>query len=272
MKSISRFIAVLVTGSALLVSCMQSGSKSSEATNGEAISKEEIKQDVEDVLFPIPDPIAFFQMLEDIGASYQAKVFNPVSNAESYFQDNVKAINLGVYGADLSYATAYEDKEHINAYTRTMKKLIDDLGIKVDYSFLLEDETKDLLADHDSLVSLTTNVFYETYEFLHNESDPSLAALMVNGFYIEGLYISTHISEDTYNNLEMVKLIYEQSKPLEKLMSLNAKFEGNQYLETIQGALAKLKALYDETDGSLNEEQLNKIMTTIADIRATIVS
>lgn len=211
-------------------------------------------------------------MLEDIGANYVGNVLNPTELIEKYFTSNVKAANLGVYAADLSYATVYDNKDAIDSYTQALKILIDDLSIKIDYKNLISEETKQKTTNSDSLIKLTAEIFYDTYEFLYQESDPALAALMVNGFYIEGLYIATHISKDTYDNVEMVKIIYSQAKPLDKLIELNSKFSDNQYVSTLQTALNKLKAHYETSDGSLTKEQLDAITSTIGSIRSTLVS
>lgn len=269
LKSIILNLLVL---SFLVVSCKQSTEDKSQTNEGEKLSKEEILKGLEEATFPLPEPMSVYRMLEDIGASYVGDVLNPVESLEKYMITNVKAVNLGVYAADLSYAMVYDKQEDIDKYTKTLKNLIDQLNIKIDYKTLMSEETKEKSISTDSLISVTTNVFYNMYDFLYKESDPSLAALMVNGYYIESLYIATHISEDTFNNIEIVKIIYQQSTSLGDLIELNKKFADNQYIQTLQSSLVKLKEYYDSTDGSLNKEQLNKITTTVEAIRESLIS
>ncbi len=253
-------------------SCKQSTDKASKTDTTDKLTQEEVKKGVEAVVFPLPEPMSVYQMLQEIGASYFGEVLNPVGNVENYFTANVKAVNLGVYAADISYATVYDMKDDVDTYSKTLKKLVDDLGIKIDYLKLTSEETKAKAENLDSLVSLTSELFYDIYEFLYKESDPALAAQMVNGFYIEGIYIATHISEATFDNVEMIKIIYGQAKPLEELIKLNDNFADDQYIQTIQSALKKLKALYDETDGSLSQEQLDGIKAAVETIRDSFVS
>lgn len=272
MKNTFKLTLLLVAAFAFMVSCKQAGKTGIAENTAEKLDQSEIKEGIEEVVFPLPEPMGVYQMLENIGAVYMGNVLNPVSSIEKYLVSNVKAANLGIYAADLSYATVYDAKEEIDANTSALKTLLDDLDVKVDYKKLMSDETKEKASNIDSLIQLTTELFYDTYEFLYQESDPSLAVLMVNGFYIEGLFIATHISEDTFDNVEMVNIIYGQAQPLEKLIELNSKFTENQYVETLQNALLKLKALYDATDGSLTKAQLDEITSTIATIRTSIVS
>lgn len=269
MKLKSTLLSILML--VFIVSCKQSSDTSSDTDQGDKISKDDIKEGLEAAVFPLPEPMGVYNMLEEIGASYVGEVLNPVNAAENYLITNVKAVNLGVFGADLSYALVNEKQDDIDAYSKAVKNLVDDLSIKIDYKALLSaDEDADISSD--SLVKFATDMFYNVYDFLYKESDPALAALMANGFYVEGLYIATHISDDTFNNTEMVKIIYDQAKPLAELIELNEKFSDNQYIQSLQSSLTKLKELYDATDGSLNEEQLKSITSTIEAIRATLVS
>jgi hypothetical protein len=233
---------------------------------------QEVKSDVQDIVYPLPAPFELSQQLDRAGASYVGNVLNPVSNADKYFTEKSKALALGVYGADLAYAGTYNNAKDINKYSGVLKSLVDDLGINVKYTDYFSDDSREKLNNKDTLVKVVSNVFYDTYTFLNKKSDPALAALVVSGTWVEGLYIATHITQDTYNNNEMVKLIYDQSKSLEKVISLLDKFENNEMVAGISGALKKLKAMYDETNGSLTKEQLDTITKTIETIRSSIVS
>lgn len=273
MKALFKTAFLLTLSTALLLSaCKQSTEKTTTANKGEKISQEEIKESVEKVVFPLPQPMGVYKMLQEIGASYMGNVLNPYANVENYHMSNVKSVNLGIYAADLSYATVYSKKDDVDVYTKTIKSLVDDLEIKVDYLKLTSEETRAKAQNLDSLIDLTTDIFYDTYEFLYKESEPALAVLMANGFYIEGLYIATHISDETFDNTKMVEIIYGQAEPLDELIKLNAKFADNQYIQTIQAALKKLKEQYDTTDGSLNKEQLQAIKKAVEAIRGTMVS
>ncbi|NJK87589.1 MAG: hypothetical protein HC906_18065 [Bacteroidales bacterium] len=102
--------------------------------------------------------------------------------------------------------------------------------------------------------------------------DPELAILMVAGIWTEGLFIATHISDDTYNNQEIVKIIYDQKSSLESLIEMMKNHSGDELIDSYIVAFEKLKAEYDKTDGSLTESQLKGITSAIASIRSSIVS
>ncbi len=266
-------IVLVIVLLVIFAGCRQRTTSSEEEQSSEEISMEEVQEDVKSVVYPLPSPFRLSQRLDSIGASYIGNVLNSVNNIDNYFTEKSKALALGVYGADLAYAGTYDKHQDVSKYSSVVKSLVDDLGIDIDYSKYFDRELKEeVINNKDTLVSIVSHVYYDSYEFFREKSDPALSALMVTGMWVEGLYIATHISEDTYNNYEMVKLIYDQSNSLKKVIGLLDKFGDAEVLKDIRGALVKLQSLYESTDGSLNKEQLNSITLAIESIRESIIA
>lgn len=264
----SLFVATLLV---TFFACRPSTTSTEDTSKADAIEKEEIEKSLTDLAYPLPEPFELYMILEDIGASYLNGVLNPVSNAETYMTQKSQALGAGVYAADLGYAATYNSKEDIKAYAFTMKSLLDGLGVALDYSPLMNEESRQKLEDKDSLVAFITNIFYDTYSFLEEESIPSLSGLMASGAWVEGLYIATHISDDTYNNTEIVKIIFEQGESLDELIGLLQNFKEDERVSSLLGAFEKLLALYKDAGDSLTKEQLDSITYTIETIRESIV-
>lgn len=265
-------LLIIIAGTVLVFSaCKPSTNNSVANQETEKISKDEIQQGVEEVLFPLPQPMEVYKMLENIDAAYVGNILNPVQSIDKYTLSNAKAVNLGIYAADLSYATVYDKKDDVDSYGQALKSMIDDLGIKVDYQMLTSQESRKKVENPDSLAKLTTQVFYDIYDFLYKESDPSYAALMANGYYIEGLYIATHLLKETYNSFDMLKIVCQQEQPLAEIIKLNEKFADNENIQNLQVSLKKLKAFYESTNGSINQQQLDVIAKTIETIRKSLI-
>lgn len=273
MKFNMKHFLIFIIALFLVGACKQAKQPSSgQSTDQHKLNKEEIKEGLKQVAYPLPEPFQVYNMLNDIGATYLGNIMNPVQNADKYFTDKNKAVNIGVYAADLGYAATYNNQVDFKAYSTVLKRLVDDLGVSVDYSVFQNDENKEKFSNKDTLVSYITNVFYDTYSFLYAESTPSLSGLMATGAWTEGLYITTHISKDTYNNSEMVKIIYKQGESLGKLIELLQKFDNDDMAKSLLNALTKLKGMYDATNGSLTEDQLKAITLAIENIRSSIIS
>ena len=64
--------------------------------------------DMGEVRIIIPSPIQTAILVKDVGAPYEPTILNPNENHTGYSTNYEKALNLGVYGADLGYSTIFE--------------------------------------------------------------------------------------------------------------------------------------------------------------------
>jgi hypothetical protein len=265
-------LAVILAGAIVITSCQGGKSGNQGQASADSLKKEEIAQTVKKVIYPLPSPYELSQMLNTIGAKFSAKSLNPADKADKYFTEKNKAVNLGVYGADLGYCAIYDKKQESQVYMKSVKTLIDDLGITVDYSRMLSDEFKEKVANKDTLVEVITKTIFDTYGFLSEKSNPDLAVMMVSGMWVESMYIATHISEATYNNTEMVKLIVSQKVALNKLLEQLASRNANADIKDLETKLLILKPIYDKVDKGLTPEDYKSILKTIETVRKSFVS
>ena len=61
------------------------------------------------IFYSIPSPVEMATVLKRIGATYEYDLPNDVKRAEDYQGAAQQALNLGVYGADLSYASIFNE-------------------------------------------------------------------------------------------------------------------------------------------------------------------
>jgi hypothetical protein len=266
-------LAVLFATALLLASCqggVKTGSES-QATS-DSVNVNELSQNVKDVVYPLPTPFEMTSMLNEIGARYVASSMNSSEKIDKYFTEKSKALNLGVYGADLAYAATYDQKQDVQLYSKAIKTLITDLGISIDYSSMLTEEFKEKVNNKDSLTKVITNTFYSTYKTLSEKSNADLSIMMVSGMWVELMYIATHISEDTYNNSSLVKIIAKQRDSYEKLLSLLKEHNTSKDIKELEDKLLILKPAFDKVDSGLQEKDYKLILTTIQAIRKSLVS
>lgn len=273
-KKYLKFAGLISFCAVIVMACNSNQTSKTETTNNSEtteVDKENLKSEVSDVVYPLPSPFELTNMLNDIGARFELDVLNNVGNVDKYITEKDKALNLGVYGADLSYSVTYDKKQETNLYLKATKTLLDELSITIDFGYLFEDSAKGAVQDKDSLVNLITQVYYDTYTFLQDKSSASLSALMTTGFFIEGLYIATHISDYTYDNTEIVKLIFGQKMSVNKLIELLEGYSDDEFINEIINDLTTIKAAYGENETSLTRKQLDTIKATIGKVRAEIV-
>ncbi len=265
-------LAIILIAVLFFPSCKPAQKSGSQNKTSVSIDKDKISEDVREFVYPLPTSFEVTEMLNEIGAAYILTLSNETTNVKRYLTEKSKALNLGIYSADLSYASTYNQKQATTDYINVSKILIDALNISAAIDANIIKQIENNQDDKEKLTELITNTFYDTYEFLNKNGRSEVSMLIVAGAWVEGLYIITHISEDTYNDKEMVKLVMEQKASLNKLVELlKVTKEDDATAETLK-LLKPLKALYDSIeDGAITENQLNEIKASIYSIREEII-
>jgi hypothetical protein len=270
-SKISPFVLLLAT-LILIISC-KGGTKTSEQDQAanDSLNKELLASDIKEVLYPLPAPFEMTRMLNEIGASYSSRILNSPAKVEKYVTEQSKALNLGVYAADLAYAATFEQQQDVQTYLNAIKSLADQLGVNYNYAALLSEEYKTKFENKDSLTEVITNTIYDTYEYLGEKSNPDLAVDMVAGVWVELMYIGTNISEASYNFTGLVDIISKQKDSYDKVMSLLAQRNSAPAIKDLETKLMALKPAYDKVEAGLSQTDYNLILNTIKNVRNSLI-
>ena len=258
-----------------LTDCKKSQKKGEDKTSekSEKISKEDVKKQVEEVVYPIPTTYNITKKLNEIGAGFIIGISNDVENVDKYVAEDKQAMNLGVYSADLSYTSAYGMKQYTKDYMNVTKTLIQELGITGAFSVDFYNKVEKNLDNKEKLIDLISDSFYDTYEYMNKKDKDELSLLVVAGSWIEAMYITTHISETTYHNKEIVKLIENQEKTLNDLLEAIKPYKEHESINKIIKGLTPIKNTYKNLDEEgFTKEQVMKIQTQIAKLRNEVIS
>ncbi len=266
-------ISLLVIGVFMLAACnMKRKSSGDTAESADTLEKARVEQDVREFVYPLPTTFEVTEMLNRIGAAYILTLSNPVSNVERYLTEKAKAINLGIYSADLSYASTYNQKQATIDYMDVSKKLIDALNISGAISPDIVEQIEANEDNKDALVNLITDTFYDTYEVLNRADRGSVSMLVLAGSWVEALYIVTHITEDTFKNKEMVKIVMDQKSSLNTLMNLMSVVKEKPAVAEVMADLKPVHDIYNSIDaGSITEKQMENIIREVGLVRAKMV-
>lgn len=260
------FVCLLFTAFsvALLQSC---GSGSDKEKNSEAFNdaEETLKGQIEDLVFNIPDPAEIPYILQTTGADYNASLLSPTSKAESYMGRNDKAaLNLGIYAADIGYLSSYEKTQEAIDYMHTCRTLADNLNIIGTFDASLADRFESNISNRDSLARLLNSTVKQTENFLKNDNRNELAAQVIAGSFIEGLYISTGLVKtypkdllpDDSRNLVLTPIIRTILDQKESVSELRKMLSGVNQSDAVKAIVADLTQL-EEAYRSLNiDEQI----------------
>lgn len=251
------------------VSC-GGGAKQAETDTTEVKTKDETFKSV--TKYPIPTSFEVIKLLNKAGASYILSLNNPIENVDKYFTEKSKALNLGVYGANLSYASTYQMKQETMNYLKVSKQLIDDLQISTAFNKDFAEKVEANIDNKDTLIQIITDSFYDTYEYLLNEGKDNLSLMVMVGSWTEGLYITSQMAVISKDNHDLMKIIANQKDPLNTLFDLLEASKEDEAIAEVITMLNPLKEVFDSVEGdTLTKEQFEKIEKESAKIRKAII-
>ncbi len=222
--------------------------------------------------YPIPTSVEVIDMLQRAGAAYILGISNSPANVDRYFTEHSKALNLGVYGADLSYAATYEMNQDIRRYLQVCKQLIDELNISTSFNQGFVQRVERNLDNKDSLIKIVSESFYDTYTFLTDNRRDDLALLVITGSWIEGMYLTSQIAIGARDNTEITDVIIRQNEPLERLIELLDCHEDDAFIHSIYNDLKKIYELISNQQSPMSGSALDSFSEKIERLRTRIVS
>ena len=90
---------------------------------------------------------------------------------------------------------------------------------------------------------------------------------------IEGLYLTTNVSENTFQNPKLLEVILFQEEPLMKLEEMMEPYKDTELLADLYADITSINAIYALEEGatSMTKEQVVKLTDLIASIRNKFV-
>jgi hypothetical protein len=237
----------------------------------EAEQVKTIENQIEANVYPLPTSAAVIKMLTELEVGYMIGISNPVENTKKYFTSTKRAINLGVFGADLSYATLYNIQQEVFNYLSAIRSLANELNMSKIYNEELYDKIKLNFDNRDELVKILTSAFNETYSYLSENDQQPQALLVVGGAWVEGMYLTTHVSEAAYQVAGISKVLLEQKKSFELYLEITKPYANDPIISDFVKLLDPVKKVYDGLGTSLTEQNIKDLTKVIVDVRDKIV-
>jgi len=228
------------------------------------------KTEVPKLAYPLTTPLEITKMLNEAGAGFILNITNPVKNADKYVTEKSKALNLGVYGADLSYSSTYRKVQETSGILQTSKKLTEELGILNAFTEKEIQRIDKNIENSDSLYKIITTSFENTYKSLNDAGKGQISALVLAGGWIEGMYIATQLTATSKKNEKMVKVIVDNKSTLEQLIITLDLYKESADVQEITTELTAVKAIFDAVQGTMTPKQVDELTAKVEALRAKI--
>lgn len=286
---------VLLVVLSVLAACTSEKKKEGSASEEFDSASGNLRDRVEKVIYNIPSPSEIPYIIEATGADFNPNIANSLEKHESYAVASHKAaFNLGIYATDIGYLSSYGKTQEALNYMDVCLKLSETIGIQdaIDLDMLSRFEKN--LGNPDSLANIIDESIDKSEAYLQKNERNNVAALIISGTFVEGLYVATQII-DTYPKdiladdqrmtvlTPLIRLLVKQESALDDMVSLleNVDEKDDMVDQTITD-LEELKTTFESFEAEekinngkghevLNDETLHSITSQVASIRKKIV-
>lgn len=179
------------------------------------------------VFYSLPSPFELASLLRNSGATFNKDILNSPENLPKYTTSSSKATNLGIYGADLSYASIFGQTQASMSYLTCVKGLTDDLGISSAFNKESMTRLEQNKSNDDSLQQIVAEAYLIANSYLKDNDRVNMATFILAGGLIEGLYIATKLAENSNAKDDLNEMVADQKFSIENLVAMLEGYEGD---------------------------------------------
>ena len=249
----------------------------------------------QEVFYSLPSPVETAMLMRRAGAKYNEEYLNPTKNLSTYTTTKSMALNLGIYSADLSFASMFDQSQASIDYLTATKKLAEKIGLMNAIESSTIKRMEGNINNKDSLMEIISETLMNSNSTLKENGQAQVAALILTGSWVEGLYMAIKISETTENNEELIVRIIDQRLSLNTLNQLLDSYKEDQDVSDVIAELAPISAIFDKVESTssktvavkdengktvlkssststLADEEYTKLITAVSELRNKITN
>lgn len=233
-------IPIVLAFGLLLAGCGGSGEPEATVPVTDTVAQGDQVLRVGGRLFSVPSPIQSALAVRDAGLAYQRDALMSLEKGAELTGRTEQALALGMYGADMAYATAHEDGQRTLATLQAIERLSGSLELSNAFDKALLDRFRDNLSNEDSLLRFSGAAFRAADEYLKTNERDDVSALVLAGGWLEALHLSL-ADPKAGASKAIVDRVGEQSTTLDGLVELLSGFEGDTRTSALVMGLQELQ-------------------------------
>jgi len=222
-----------------------------------------------EIFFQVPSPGEMLSFIKSVGKRDKSKIsiLNSTENINKYTDEKSKALNFGIYSTDLSYCSIFNLGSESIKYFKVVKQLGDQLGLSATIKPEILARIEKNIDNTDSLVVITDDLYYSSFETLEEGKQGNILALVVAGGWLESVYIAINMVDKFQKDNPVIQRIADQKYTLENLIEFLKKHEENspdvkQVKADLEALMKSFNLLKEEkiSDTSLKQEGVKKFI------------
>jgi len=292
---LSGFI-VIVSLLSIFTSCKQGG-KSGIAEGIDSISLGDIKPLVHKIdtlseglpiFYNMYLSVEMSSLFQSSGAVFKQELLNSPDKMSNYVTSSKKALNLGVYAVDLSYAKVSEQLETAGKYFNAMQRMAEEMGIPSGYFKNTAERFDRNIDSKDSLIKIANEVYMASDNYLRENERYAASAQIILGGWVEAIHIAANVASST-KDIGVIERLADQRASLANVIAMLNDYANDVDIKQNLFMLKQLQPLFDsfvvDVDANFNPAssegkkimqgylvKVNEISKKINQIRSEIVS
>lgn len=268
-KELSKLLLLTIT--TLLFSC--GGTEKTEDIISEdekpQTAADESRFNVQNVFTSLPDRDLVLKLISENQLEYMPDFLNDPQSVNNYALEGAKAVNLGIYGSDLSIASSFDQTQESMIFLKCVNILATQLGVNSAFDQKLVERIDANQNNKDSVIDLVSNAFKRVDEILKVNNRPATAAVILSGCWIEGLFVSCQIAQSA-NAESVIKTIIEQQTSLKNVIAMLESVTLEDNAKFILEDLKTLQNAFKATEGTkvYDKKTIADITRHIGDLRS----
>lgn len=217
------------------------------------------KDDIEDIraiFYDLYSPMESHRLFRQIDVLFDPAILNPPDNIHRYNSSNKRAVNLGIYGANMSFSQMFGQTQEAINYMSAIYQLADNLGIGGSIIERAEQARNGAIYHPDSLFDIASDIYISADRQLRETGRHGAAALILAGGWTEALYIACSFHDPLDPDLNLEQQILTQKYSLDRLIALLANHQDDPFIARYLLMFRQLKNIFDSVEILFEEGDL----------------
>lgn len=266
--------------------------KSQESLDGlDSVAVTDTFATIEDneVTYNLPSALQIAYVFKKSGASFIPTLLNNKGNYSKYNTSNYKrAINFGIYSADLAYCLFNKKYQESKEYLKSCKEMGSFLGLNQAFeSDNMAQRFDKNIAIEDSVVKIVSNVQLKTDVMFEQNKQKHITVIAFAGAWTESMYIATEVYAKDKNKKVLASLmeqlllsetiikalkVHQASEPelpalISSIEKINAQFNA---IASVKAAMEKDEEM-DFNLMAVTDNELKSITESVKTLRTSMV-
>jgi len=199
------------------------------------------------IFYSLPSPLETAMLIKNAGAEYNEALMNPTANTSKYITSKSKALNLGIYSTDLSYASLFDQNQATLNYIEAAKAMADGLNILDAIDEEIVNRLEEQINNRDAIIDIISETLMNSSSFLKENDMEGTASVILVGGWVEGLYIATNLVDvNNLDNSKLVERIVDQKLSLDIMVSLLESSPEDADAQAVLEDVKALKTIFDK--------------------------